>query len=208
MNFLKRLLCLMGVIALLGLLMLVVDTAKSTTVLRAYDTTGIPGDVATSLALDAGGNLSVGGNISATVVRGGTLVITNTITSINGVNTSGMGVPIIFSEIALPGTTSSSGPTIAFSPAGPTQWRVSGYIETTTSGSAGTVTITVGWSDDGGAKTFTSPSVALTAVGNTGYASFSTFMRVANLANMTYQISVVGNVGATFSVYILYERLF
>lgn len=134
------------------------------------------------------------------------LALTVPITTYNNVATVGNGLSSVQGTVAQTGQTNSISTTniIASTPSAG-RYRISGYLQDTTAGSAGTVSATLGW-NDGTSQTFTTATVALTALAG-GYLSFSQVIHSANATAISYATTVVGNVGAQYAIYVIVERL-
>jgi hypothetical protein len=84
-------------------------------------------------------------------------------------------------------------------------YRVTVDLITTTAGAAGTVVATIGWNNGSAAQTQNSATLVLTILGNE--VTMSTDLYSAVSQNITYAWTVVGLVGADFSVRIRLEYL-
>ena len=84
------------------------------------------------------------------------------------------------------------------------RFRASAYLRTGSAGAAGTVLVTLLWTDDAAAKSRASGTVALTAT--TGEQDLTAFFYAAAGANIQYSTTVVGLVGATYALDVLVEK--
>lgn len=84
-------------------------------------------------------------------------------------------------------------------------YRVTADLITTTAGAAGTVLVTIGWSNGSATQTNVSATLPLTGLGNE--VSLITVLYSVASQNITYAWTVVGLVGADFSVRIRLEYL-
>jgi hypothetical protein len=110
-------------------------------------------------------------------------------------------------RVALTSQTASIGSTtILTQGAAVGYYKINYYIYCHTAGSAGTVTLTIGWNVGVESPTFTTPTVSLATVGNDQYGSFP--IRLSNATNLTYLTTVSGASGSpNYYVYIWIEQL-
>ncbi len=85
------------------------------------------------------------------------------------------------------------------------RYRASAYLRTGSAGAAGTVLVTLLWTDDAAAKSKASGTVALTAT--TGEQDLTAFFYSASGGAIQYSTTVVGLVGATYALDVLVEKL-
>lgn len=130
--------------------------------------------------------------------------LTDTISNYNGLSTAGMGLVPITNVVQLTTQSADIGSTTLVSTAG--LYRVSYYlVDTTSAVGAGAVTVTIGWTDAGGAKTAVSSSVLLT--GTTSFAQGTVFVQLAS-GNLTYLTSHTGIFStAKYALYLSVERI-
>lgn len=85
-------------------------------------------------------------------------------------------------------------------------YRVSYYLEDTTADiTAGTISVTIGWTDDAGATTASSTALPLTAVGRT---SGILYVRVAGTGSIQYSTTLVGIIGTSqYALFITVEKV-
>ena len=85
-------------------------------------------------------------------------------------------------------------------------YRVSYYLEDTTADiTAGTIMVTIGWTDDAGATTTSSVALPLTAVGRT---SGILYVRVLGTGSIQYSTTLVGIIGTSqYALFITAEKL-
>jgi hypothetical protein len=85
-------------------------------------------------------------------------------------------------------------------------YRLTYYLNVTTAGTAGTVQLTVTYTDDAGAKTQTSTAVSMTTLGNSAQGVFVLY--TAGAVNVQYATTVAGATGApAYSLTMQAERL-
>jgi len=104
-------------------------------------------------------------------------------------------VPFYGSQVLLTGRGSALGATNIVASAAAGEYRVSFNARTTTSGTGTTATVSIIWTDEGGAKTYTSATFALNAVDVTGQVNGVVFLHSA--ASQNIQVSVAGTFGTS-----------
>ena len=120
-------------------------------------------------------------------------------------NAINLGVAEVVTNVQNTGQTGDITTTIIFTPTTTGFFRVSVYMICTTAG-GGTLSCTVGWTDEVGAKTI-SPSASVdlssTSNGSTGEA----FIK-ANVADITFSTAIAGKTGSPqYAIYIVLEQL-
>ncbi len=184
-----------------------------------YHATVFDGTNAVPLNRDSSGNLIIGAtatgitangtNQSITIAPNGTgkVNVSTKLGSYNGDSTVSNGVA---SEVATSDLTAQSGSiasTNLYTPVADGMFRVSYYLETTMVGTAGTVTISITWTDDAKAETFTSNLLSLTALGALTGANQATFWAKTTAA-IAYSTSVSGAAGSPrYAVHVKVERM-
>jgi len=157
--------------------------------------------------LSINGGLHVGGDSDAgdnNALIDGTLGVTGAITGSNlsGTNTGDQIITNIqlTAKVAAIGSTNITGTNTAG------LYRVSYYLEDTTADiTAGTIMVTIGWTDDAGATTTSSVALPLTAVGRT---SGNLYIRVLGTGSIQYSTTLVGIIGTSqYALFISAERL-
>jgi hypothetical protein len=132
-----------------------------------------------------------------------------TIASYGGTATAGQGVAAVYASVAQTAQTGSIGSTNLLCGGGTCAaglYRVSVYIQVTTAGSAGSVVETIGWTDNGGAKT-AQPAASIT-LDAANYTQGTLVLRTAGSANLTYATTVAGATGSPqYAIYITVQRL-
>jgi len=120
-------------------------------------------------------------------------------------NGAGLGQTSIVASVALTAQTGAINATTIYTPAAAGTYRVSVYHLVTTAG-GGTLTTTIGFSDDEGAKTVVPASdidLSVDTQANTG----TSFIRSTATA-ITYTVTIAGISGSPkFSLWIVVERL-
>src|SRR3990167_1223004 len=120
-------------------------------------------------------------------------------------NDSGLGQSTIVATVSLTGQTGAIGATTIYTPAASGQYRVSVYHLVTTAG-GGTLTTTIGFTDDEGAKTIVPASdidLSVDQQANSG----QIFIRSTAVA-ITYTVTIVGIGGSpVYSLWVVVERL-
>ena len=120
-------------------------------------------------------------------------------------NNSGLGQATIVGTVALTNQGAAIGATTIYTPAASGMYRVSVYHLVTTAGT-GTLTTTIGFTDDEGAKTVVPASnidLSVDTQANTGHS----FIR-STAAAITYTVTIAGLAGSPkFSLWIVLERL-
>ena len=120
-------------------------------------------------------------------------------------NGAGLAQSTIVATVSLTGQTGAIGATTIYTPAASGQYRVSVYHLVTTAG-GGTLTTTIGFTDDEGAKTSVPASNIDLAV-DTQAQSGNVFIR-STAAAITYTVTIAGISGSPqFSLWIVVERL-
>lgn len=120
---------------------------------------------------------------------------TGRVTQYGGLATVGYGIPVFRGTQSLTAQTAAIGATNLYASALAGLYRVCFNAATTTSGTGTTATVSVIWTDAGGAKTFTSATWALNAVDVTGQVNGCQVIRSAAAANI--QISTAGTFGTS-----------
>lgn len=150
---------------------------------------------------NSGGGLSVDwGNFQ--LVSGGTiqldwtggLSIPNPLLSYNGDTTDGNGLASIVAIVSLTAQAASIGTTTLFHPTTAGQlFQLSLYLVTTTAGTSGTVSATIGWNDGVAARTQTSPTVTFGTL-----AAPATLIQTifSSNTNITYATTVTSAIGS------------
>ena len=120
-------------------------------------------------------------------------------------NDSGLGQPIIVARVALTDQGGDLAATTLYTPAAAGMYRVSVYHLVTTAGT-GTLTTTIGFTDDEGVKTVV-PAANIDLSADTSAAEGTAFIR-STAAAITYTVTIAGIAGAPkFSLWIVVERL-
>lgn len=134
---------------------------------------------------------------------GANYVMGGKITTYNNVLTEGYGVPAIVDNVALTAQVADITATNITNAGTAGVYRVNYVLECTTADvTAGTLTLTIAWTDGAGATTSTATRI-LTAVGR---ASGTVFLQLAS-GNVTYAVAVTGIYGTSqYALYISSER--
>ena len=121
-------------------------------------------------------------------------------------NVSGLGSPSIITPIQLTGQTGNIGVTTIYTPAATGLYRIGVYSLCSVAGTGGTLAVTIGWTDEVGAKTLkpaADVTLTSTANGSTGIA----FIRATAVA-ITYTTTITGGTGnPQYNLHILLERI-
>ena len=121
-------------------------------------------------------------------------------------NNSGLGQATIAAIVSLTGQTGNIATTTIYTPPAAGLYRVSVYALCSKAGTGGTLAVTIGWSDEVGAKTLKPASdvdLTSTANGSTGAA----FIRATAVA-ITYTTTITGGAGAPeYNLHIALEKL-
>lgn len=143
--------------------------------------------------------------ISGTVLRFYIWDDTNSLWYFNEWNATGLGQATIVGTVSLTGQTGAIGATTIYTPVAAGQYRVSVYHLVTTAGT-GTLTTTIGFTDDEGAKTVV-PASNIDLSADTSSAQGTAFIR-STAAAITYTVTIAGIAGAPkYSLWIVVERL-
>jgi hypothetical protein len=120
-------------------------------------------------------------------------------------NNSGRGQSTIVNVISATGQGAAITTKTLFTPSANGLFRVSVYMCTTTTGT-GTLTCTIGWSDDQGARTV-QPASSVDLSGNNA-STGSTFIEAVNGVAITYATAIAGIAGSPkYSLYIVCEQM-
>ena len=136
----------------------------------------------------------------------GLVVYDTTLNQINIYNgtswNSGSGI----TSVKLTAQPSAIGTTTLFTPTSTGVFRVSVYIVDTAAGSAGTVSATIGWTDDEQAQTISTSTVPLATLGAFTQSTF--FIEATSGNAITYSTAFAGAIGSPmYSLYVTVERL-
>ena len=120
-------------------------------------------------------------------------------------NASGLGSPSIITPIQLTGQTGDIATTTIYTPAVAGLYRIGVYMICTTAG-GGSLSCTIGWTDNVGAKTL-APAGAVDLVSTANGSTGTSFIR-ATAAVITYATAIAGKTGSPqYALYILLEQL-
>ena len=134
------------------------------------------------------------------------ITIGKAVQSYNGNTTVGNGLSSVVGSVNLTAQTGSISNTTIFTPSAAGMYKASVYMVTTTAGSAGTVSCTIGWTDSAAAQTAT-PASTLTLTSNTYSSGIAVIYSAASDA-ITYSTTVSGAVGSpAYQLVISLERL-
>ena len=116
-------------------------------------------------------------------------------------------VPTAQKTVSLTGQTTTIGPTTLITPPVNGVFRLSFYIEVTTTAAIGTLAVAFGWTDDNGTATNTPvSSLTLTAA---GYSQGQVIVRAKTTGTINYSVTLTGVTGSPqYSFYCFLERLF
>lgn len=132
----------------------------------------------------------------------------NQITRYNGVALTNNGIPSQVGSVNLTAQTTSIGTANLYASAPAGIYKINYYLLATTSGAAGTVTVTFTWNDGKATQTITSATVMLTAVTAGHYTNGSIFILSGSAQNITYATTVTGVVdSADYALYATVEAL-
>lgn len=116
-------------------------------------------------------------------------------------------IPTGQAKVALTEQAASIGTTVLQTPAVNGLYRLSYYLEIIATDPTGTITLTLGWTDDNGAQTL--DVVNALSLAATGYAQGQVVEFAKTTGNITYAVTLAGLTGSPqFNLYVLLERLF
>jgi Head domain of trimeric autotransporter adhesin len=154
----------------------------------------------------AAGDVAIGNNYGTlTLARVGTRGLTAIKYASDTL--AGNGLSSIVANVSLTGQTSSISAAHLYEPYVNGTFRVSIYILTTTAGTAGSASVTIGWSDDKQAQTLTPISGQnLTTAGS--FMQAMVYIRAAASVWITYSATLTGAAGGPqYSLFVNVERL-
>lgn len=165
---------------------------------------------ATSVNLNVRSGLGTGGTAFGDGAGNtvATMSSTGNLSKYASVATADYGVPAIQGTPQhLTGQVGNLGATNLYAAAPPAGvYRVCFDAFTTTSGTGTTMTVSIGWTDAGGAKTFTSATWALNSLTITGYVDGCKIINSSGAANIT--VSTTGTIGTSaFAIDAMAERM-
>lgn len=135
------------------------------------------------------------------------LVMGSTCIKYNNKTTAGNGLLAVLGSTALQAQASSIGSTHLITGAAVGLYKVACYLETTTAGSAGTVSLAITYSDDNGAQSINPLTAATLSLATTGFIQGSQVI-YANGGNVSFSTTVTSALGSPkYNLYIGVYRI-